>query len=736
MNPGKSVRGLGRIRFFVSLSSLSLALVVLLAAPAMAATWYVDAAAAPGGDGASWATALAAIQDGLDQARSGDVVEVAGGLYLETLVPPRAGVTVAGSAAYGRDGPVTVRAGNGRSVLTVSRHTVWKRLVFDGSLNTDQSVAVVRITAGAPAFEQCVFGPGQQLLDVGTGGATFARSTFRQARRGNWVYGQVLDIDAVDAPVTFDYCLFGDMEYGYVQVQSASRVEFNNCLLAGFSGDMLFIPASGNVAGGIHLTNCLTMASGFAATALVENRSTAAPVTLTNCLIQDKSPVEITGTKFIGDVTEVAPLVPGSPKLARGRRPALINFGLDDAENVGYWTEFAALAESFGIKTTLAMDVDNATPADWAAVQSWVDRGHEVAAHSAHHVYLPEKRLMTLAYGGPGSGAAVTVTSVGTAGATLAVSAIDDPSANFSLDLSAPATDTIEGVCAAINAKAGFSCGVIAISGTTYTSARVLSRGLAAVAGVSIQPVTATLSRDDAQFFADEIAAPKAVIEAQLRAPGGGPYDCTSFVYPFLDTDASVIAATAAAGYTAARTGYDGSYAMGGFYSGVTPGGYDTLAIWAERPGDIFGRFLDPATLARRVSAFLEWAKFTGAAVSLYGHGSDEYTLEEWSALFALVVADGQVRTATLAGIRQYVAANAESQAGSTFVRTVWPDLADYHPLRGSPLVRAGAAYATAKTDMSGALVPAGTIPNLGLYQGLGEAPTAFPAIDLLLLRP
>lgn len=736
MNPGKVVCGLGRVLMFVSVLSAFLALAVFQVAAAGAATWYVDAAAGSGGDGTSWGTAFATIQAGLAAAQSGDVVEVAGGVYTEVLSPVRAGITVAGSTASGRNGVVTVRGGDGQTVLTVAQPSVWRRLTFDGSLNTNANTPVVRITAGGPTFEQCVIGPGQRLLAVGPGGATFSRCTIQAARRGDRVYGQVVTIAAVNAAVTFDYCLFADMEYGYIQAQSASRVDLNNCLLAGFFGDVLYVPANGDVAGGVHLTNCLALANGFAATALVENLSTTAPVTLTNCLIQDKSPVEIAGARFVGDVVEVSPQAPASPQLTQARRPALINIGIDDAENIDFWAQVAAVAGGYGIKTTLAVDTDNAASADWATIQPLVNAGHEVAAHSARHVYLPETRLLTLAYAGSGSGATVSVTSVGTAAATLSVAATGDPEANFSLDLADAATATIEGVCAALNAKAGFTCGFIDISGTTYTSARVLSRDLAAVAGVSIQNVTATLSRDDAQFFADEIAAPKAAVESHLSAPGGGPYACTSFIYPFLDTDAAVLAATAAAGYTAARTGYDGSYAMGGLYDGTTPGGYDTLRIWAVKPGDVFGRALDPATLARRVSAFLEWAKFTGAAVSLFSHGPDEYSLAEWSALLALIAADRQARTAVLGGIRQYVAENAQSQSGSTFVRTSWPNVADYRPLAGSPLVGAGAAYAAAKTDFAGSLVPAGTTPNLGLYQGVNNPLAGRAAIELLLLLP
>ena len=733
--------GSGRLRHagrcFLALGTV-LAL-CLAAAAASAATWYVDAAVVSSGNGASWVTAFKTIQAGLTAAASGDTVEVAGGTYAESLTTVTAGVTVAGSTASGKNGPVRVLGPADSVVLTSAHQTVWRRLTFDGSQNAADKY-VVRVTGGAPTFDQCVIGPGQRLLSVGTGGATFTRTTIQEARRGNRAYSAVIQLNAgTDAPIVFDYCLLGDMEYGYINVVNASRIDFNNCLLAGFWGDVLYLNSSNDyvatVPGGVHLTNCLALGNGFAANALIENQSAVAPVTLTNCLIQDKAPVEMTGTKFVGAVTEVSPLAPGSPRLTHGRRPTLLNLGIDDAANVGFFAQLAALANSsHGMKMTSAVDAADATSGDWSTLQPLVNAGHEVAAHSAHHVYLPETRLMTLIYAGSGASAVVAVTGQGTAASTLTVSATGDDAANFSLDLTAAATNTIGGVCDTINAKPGFTCGLISISGTTYTSGRVLSRDLAQVAGVSIQNVTATLVRNDAQFFADEIAAPKATIEANLTAPSGGPYACSTFVYPFLGEDQAVRAAVAGAGYSAARSGYDGSSAMGGFYAGTTPGGYDALNIWAVQPGTVFGRNLDATTLSRRVSAFLEWAKFTGAAVSLFSHGANEYSLAEWSALLALIAADQDITVSTLADIQAYLAANAQSAANLVYTRTVWPDVADYRPLAGSPLLAAGVAYAAAKTDFGGQIVPAGTTPSVGLYQRASVTPGLSPGIVLLLL--
>lgn len=711
------------------------ALLSLLAVAAEAATYYVDAAAA-GGDGTSWATAFRTVQAGLNAAHSGDAVEVAGGTYAENLTTKRAGVTVAGSTASGRNGPVTVKGVGNDAVLVVGHQTTWRRIAFDGSANTDGSLYVVMITAGAPTFEACVIGPGQRLLDVGDGGATFSRCTIREARLGDREYGQVVSIEAgASSAVTFSYCLFGDMEYGYIQVDTASLVNFNNCLLAGFAGAVLFLPSDAVASGGVHWQNCLAMGNGFAATAIIENNSTVA-VTLTNCLVHPRTPINMADAKYVGSVTEVNPLTPASPGLTHGRRQALINLGIDDAQNIGFWTQVAAVCNAHGVQSTLALDVADATESDWATLQPLVNAGNEVAAHSAHHVYLPETRLLTLAYAGSGTGATVTVTSIGTAATTLAVAVTGDASANFSLDLTSPDYDTIGEVQAAVAARANFTCNVISVPGTSYTSAPVLSRDLGAVNGQGIQGTAATLDRNDAQFFADEIAAPKATIQARLTAPGSAePYACDSFVYPFLGVDPTVLAYTAQAGFTAARGGYDGSYAMGGYYVSGQPGGYDVLDVWAVKPGDILGRHLDAATLQGRVEALLEWAKFTGTAISLYGHGATEYDLSEWTALLELLTADPDVRIATLRESRQYIAANAQSYSGAIYIRTVWPDVANYAPVIGSPLVRAGAAYDVAMADFGGQVVPAGVTPSVGLYQRPYVNPkAAVPAIYKLTL--
>lgn len=71
----------GPIRWLCSLLFPALTLLSCLPGPLLAATIYVDAAAATGGNGASWATAFKTVARGLAAAGPGDTVEVAGGAY-------------------------------------------------------------------------------------------------------------------------------------------------------------------------------------------------------------------------------------------------------------------------------------------------------------------------------------------------------------------------------------------------------------------------------------------------------------------------------------------------------------------------------------------------------------------------------------------------------------------------------------------------------------------------------
>jgi hypothetical protein len=70
----------GPLRFLVLIPML-----VSVFSLSHAASWYVDGAVGVSGDGTSWATAVKTIQEGIEKAFNGDVVNVAQGVYVENI---------------------------------------------------------------------------------------------------------------------------------------------------------------------------------------------------------------------------------------------------------------------------------------------------------------------------------------------------------------------------------------------------------------------------------------------------------------------------------------------------------------------------------------------------------------------------------------------------------------------------------------------------------------------------
>lgn len=741
-SPSRSLRrhALGRIVL------LALAVWALAAPPARATTYYVDPAGSNTG-GTTWATAFTTVQAALLQAGSGDTVEISGGIYNENLTSQATGVLVTGSSATGHNGTVTIRGGAGQPVLTVNHQTTWRRLVLDGSLNTDPAQYVVWIeNAASPTFDQCRIGPGQRLLNIKTGGAVFSRCTISGARVAelkNASATNVVYINAGTGDVNFSYCILSDVGFGYIHGQSAGRVDFNNCLLAGFSGTVLYVAPSAAVPNGVFWTNCLALSNGYAANAVIQNDSAAVSVTVTKSLVQPRTPFELTGAKYLGAVSETGGLS-GSPLLMHGRRKAMINLGIDDASSIPFWSQLAAACAPYGFKTTLALNTAAVTSTDWPTVQVGVDNGHEVASHTAHHVYLAgpasdpsaKPSLFTLRYTGTSGSQALLAIDRSGASPVLTVTVAGDSAANVSLPLAASgAYPTVADLKAFFDAMpTKYACTLTTIPGSSYNSGRWLSQDAEAVAATDIKPAALTVSVDETAATQDELIAPKQTIEANLHSASGGAYSVDALVYPYEGVNALAMAAAKTAGYRAARSSANGDSALG------AAEGYNVLNIFCTEPSLIFGTdWTTEAELAQRVSPVLEWAKFTGLGISLFSHDQPgEFTLAQWQTLLAVLAQDPEIEIVTLRQLYDYVATNGQSTDGITYVRTTpWPDVVNYEPQYASQLIGAGAPYAVSRVDFGGNAVPAGTIPNVGLYQAAQPKPGntgILPVYKLLLL--
>lgn len=729
--------------FFMAI--VELCLILGLVNQAAATTYYVDLNGSDT-DGLSWATAFRTVQAALNTAGTGDVVEIGGGTYAGSLTSKSAGVVIQGSTAAGHNDPVTVLGDANENVLAVNHQTTWRRITFDGSLNTNASYYVIWIEdASSPTFDQCIIGPGQRLLNIKTGGASFTRCTIQGARVSpEGPATNIIAVNAVTDAVTFSYCLIADAGYGYINAVSAGKLDFNNCLLAGFNGSVLYLPEVAAFPEGVFWTNCLVLANGVKADAILENANPAVNVVVTHSLVQARTPYYLNSPKYI-NVTEVVAPLSGSPLLTHGRRKALLNIGIDDEASIDFWDQVATECDKYGFKTTLALNTAVATAADWLVLQRHVNNGHEVASHTAHHVYLagpvgdPEGLpvLFTLRYiGSTGSDARLTIDRTVTP-PVLTVTVTGDSGADVSLPLSSEGDyPTIADVKAVFDAKSeSYTFTLTTLSGSSYDSGRWLSQDAAAVANADIKTADVTVSVDSDAVAADELTASKQTIEANLTDPLGGAYTCDAFVYPYEGNNVWSITAARAAGYRVARSDANGSFAMG------APGGYGVLDILCTEPSLIFGTTWTEQELREQVSAVLEWLKFTGGAISLFSHNlSGEFTFAQWQTLLAIIASDPDVEVVTLGQIMDYISANgASSDGGLTYVRSAaWPDVANYVPQSGSPLLGAGLPYATTMVDYGGTTVAAGTIPDVGLYQtAQGPSGSALvPAIYKLLLLP
>ncbi len=702
-----------------------------LAAPARAATYYVDPSGS-GAGGTTWATAFTTVQAGLAAAvQSGDTVEISAGTYTENLATVHAGVTVQGSTASGHSGTVTIKGSNGQVALSVNHQTTWRRITVDASANTNDGVyaVVIESAAAATAFDQCVIGPGRRLLNIKAGTA-FTRCTISDARVSGT--SPVVYINAGTGDVSFSYCLLSDAGYGYIHAQTADRVDFNNCLLAGFGGSVLYVHPTAVIPSGIFWTNCLALANGVRSNGIIQNDSATVAVTLTKGLVQPRTPFNLSGVKYTGNVTESGALS-GSPLLTHGRRKALINIGIDDEVSIDMWRDVATECDRYGFKTTLALNTAAVQSGDWPILQGLVNNGHEVASHTAHHVYLADLGLFSIRYIGAGSAATLTIDR-SVSPPLLTTSVTGAPADNVTLSLGT--SQTVADVKAYFDTlSTKYICTLVTVSGTSYDSGRWLSQDAQAVAGADIKSAARLVSADRDAAKHDELTVPKQLIEANLHNASGGSYSCDAFVYPYEGVNDAAIADVHAAGYKVARSNADGFFAMG------SPDGYNLLNILCTEPHLIFGTTWTEAELRNMVSAVLEWTKFTGVAISLFSHAQpEEFTFAQWQTLLGIMAEDPDVSVVTLRQIYDYVSANGQtSDGGITYVRTAaWPAVANYRPRTGSPLIDAGQPYGTAMTDFGGAVVPAGTIPSVGLYQtsqsssGGGVLPAIY---GLLLLQ-
>lgn len=342
----------------------------------------------------------------------------------------------------------------------------------------------------------------------------------------------------------------------------------------------------------------------------------------------------------------LTPATRGVPLTGPGPK-AYIAIVIDDLVNLELWARLADDADAHGMKTTLALNTAKATPDDYAIMAKRTAAGHEIANHTRDHVSVAPGAVIKLRFYHPAAKSASV--AVDAAAQKLRLVVDDKPMAEFDLS-EAGRTPTIKLLVDALNDTRG----VTAEMGDPYY-ANIRSRFLAGKDRLDVY-----FKNGLAPLFVDTVQSARYEMTGALDDIKAGlpQTPVTSMVYPFLVNNAVARTTAAELGMDCGRTGSAGYAALG------SPGGYDLFQIYAAKPRDLFGLDAANPTFKLKVDAFLKKIKEIGGALSLYSHGPDEYTNEQWKALLDMLAQDKEVAFVTLRGLTAAVKARATLRDG------------------------------------------------------------------------
>jgi hypothetical protein len=163
------------------------------------------------------------------------------------------------------------------------------------------------------------------------------------------------------------------------------------------------------------------------------------------------------------------------------------------------------------------------------------------------------------------------------------------------------------------------------------------------------------------------------------------------------------------AGYLCARGGNNaGTYSP--YRDGVL-----VYRIYAESLKNVVSPADLPADRMREeVLMMLDGINDEGAAISLYSHGEDELSFDNWRVLLKTIHEDGFAAVVTLSDLAETVVLEGRHR-GERYFLTPSASTADYHPRGSSPLLGAGKPLGLTH-DYEGRPLPPGN-PSIGLYR-------------------
>ncbi|MBL7796806.1 MAG: DUF1573 domain-containing protein, partial [Saprospiraceae bacterium] len=259
--PGFLGSGLSATITYLGGDGNDVVLTVVLDCPATGTVWYVDAAASPGGNGASWGCAFQNVQDAIDAASSLDEIWVAAGTYLPTKDPfgNAAPADPRDKTFYLKDGVKLYGGFDGTEILLNERDWAMNVTILSGNIDAggpmDCYHVVVSVNDGASTE-----------LD----GFTITGGSFPATSGDITVEGQIITRG-----------IGGGMN------NNTSSPTISNCTFTGNScntGGGMYNRSSSSI-----ITNCTFSANGGGDGGGMYNTASSSALTITNCTFSGNS---------------------------------------------------------------------------------------------------------------------------------------------------------------------------------------------------------------------------------------------------------------------------------------------------------------------------------------------------------------------------------------------------------------------------------------------------------------
>ena len=319
-------------------------------------------------------------------------------------------------------------------------------------------------------------------------------------------------------------------------------------------------------------------------------------------------------------ITDLGNNVFQSPYFKVRSAPAIVVPFIDDYINLAVAQAVSKVAYSYGCPISYALNTKLVTPAAWTQIaQMQASYGVEVVAHTRSHSDLANNNVFSIQYTGPATSAVMTINQTTHRLQTfLNGSTVPD----LDLDLS----DTFNGVTDVLGRiPAGSNYTVIIQPNQLYFT----PINLAAVSNIDIKS-SSYLAHASANYLTWEVEGAQADIAANL--PG---YKVKSFATPFTSSNLTVENHIRDAGFIANR-------------NGTLTADWKPNGNWLLSNLDVYNMASEFLPLAFDASkpvsssnALVEGLGAAGGVMAVYAHGYDEFTLQDWTRLFANLKATG-----------------------------------------------------------------------------------------------